>query len=235
MAGLLFKKNKKIFNTALLAVLLMGCVFSAQNAMADYYFDNFSVSDYTTPFTTPFASDFSGNIPLRKKELTPEQKETIRLAKEKMAKKKLQFSDKEFIKQIKKNKIKNVELMLEAGMSPNTDYFGEYALFYAVKYNKTDIALLLLEKGANPNTGFDSSLLWATKNNNKTLVSALVKNGVKVDYTDLVSSKTVLYTALKQGYIDIARILIENGAKIDNYSAAIIDKRNLYDTLGVER
>lgn len=235
MVALLYKKNAKIFNTALAAILFAGCIFNTQNAAADYYFNNFSASDYTTPFVSPFTSDFGGNIPLRKKELTPEQKEKIRLAKEKMAKKKLEFSDKEFIKQIKKNKKENVALMLEAGMSPNTDYFGEYALFYAVKYNKTDIALLLLENNANPNTGFDSTLFWAVKNNNATLAQTLIEKGAKVDYTELVSSKTILYMALKQNHLNIARMLIENGTKIDKYSAQIIDKRNLYNTLGLER
>ncbi len=127
--------------------------------MKKYTFGNFSSSEFSTPFT----SSFSGQIPANKKELTPEEKEVIRAAKEQMKMKKLSFSSEEFIKQIKKNKIENVNLMLKAGVSPNTDYFGEYAIFYAVKYNKTEIAKILLEQGANPNAGFDSPLFWAEK------------------------------------------------------------------------
>ena len=94
-------------------------------------------------------------------------------------------------------------------MSPNADYFGEYALTYAVKGNKTDIALMLLDKGADPNIGFDSSLFWAAKKNNILLVKTLIEKGAKLDYTDLVSSKTILCTALEKNNIEIAKILLE--------------------------
>jgi len=196
-----------------------------------YTFRDFSSSD----FSTPFSSNFSGQIPADKKDLSPKEKEEIRIAKEKMKAKGLQFSNDEFIKQIKKNKKENVNLMLQAGISPNADYFGEYAIYYAVKHNKTEIAKLLLEKGANPNAGFDSSLFWAVKNNNKELTEDLIKRGAKLDFTELVSSKTILYTAIKKNRIEIAKMLIENGAKIDNSSAALIDKKNLYNKLGIER
>lgn len=199
--------------------------------MKKYTFGNFSSSEFSTPFT----SSFSGQIPANKKELTPEEKEVIRAAKEQMKIKKLSFSGEEFIKQIKKNKIENVNLMLKAGVSPNTDYFGEYAIFYAVKYNKTEIAKILLEQGANPNAGFDSPLFWAVKNNNKELTEALIKKGAKLDFTELISSKSILYTALKKNNIEIAKMLIQNGAKIDKHSALLIDKKNLYTKLGIER
>ncbi len=212
--------------------ILLGCIIlNMQAVFADYYFDNFSASD----FSTPFSSSFTGHIPLKKRDLTPEQKEKIRLAKEELTARKLKFSSEEFVKQIKKNKKENIELMLDAGMSPNADYFGEYSLTYAVKNNKTDIALLLLEKGANPNIGFDSSLFWAAKKNNIPLAKALIENGAKVDYTELVSSKTILCTALEKNNIEIAKILLENGAKIDVDSARIIDKKNLFNKLEIER
>lgn len=203
----------------------------ANTAFADYYFDNFSASDLSSPFT----SGFEGYIPLKKQQLTAEQKERIRLAREEMEQKKLAFTSEVFIKQIKKNKTQNVALMLDAGMNPNTDYFGEYALFYASKNNKTETALLLLERGANPNVGFDSPLFWAVKNNNFKLAEKLIEKGAKLDFTELVSSDTILYTALKNKRYEIAKLLIENGAKIDGKSAMVIEKRNLYNTLGVEK
>ena len=125
--------------------------------------------------------------------------------------------------------------MMKAGMSPNTDYFGEYALYYAVRNNKTDIALLLLEKGAAPNTGFDSPLFWAVKNNNYELSKALIDAGAKVDYTELVSSKSILYTALKKKHIEIAKLLLKSGAKMDISSAALIKQKNLFGALDIER
>ncbi len=196
-----------------------------------YTLDNFSPSELQTPFT----SSFSGQIPLNKQNLTPEEKEQMRLAKEKMKEKKLQFSSEEFIKQIKKNKKDNVDLMLKAGISPNIDYFGEYAIFYAVKYNKTDIAKTLLELGANPNAGFDSPLFWAAKNNNTELAKILIDKGAKIDYTELVTSKSILYTALKKNNLELAKILIDKGAKIDGASRVLIEKKNLYAPLGISR
>lgn len=196
-----------------------------------YTSDNFSPSEFQTPFT----SSFTGQIPLNKQNLTPEEKEKIRFAKEQMKAKKLQFSSEEFIKQIKKNKKENVDLMLKAGISPNTDYFGEYAIFYAVKYNKTDIAKTLLEHGANPNAGFDSPLFWAAKNNNTEIAKLLIEKGAKLDFTELVTSKSILYTALKKNNLEIAKTLIDNGAKIDNSSAFIIEKKNLYYKLGIQQ
>ncbi len=207
------------------------CVSNIDETFGKYSFDNFSPSDFSTPFPT----NFSGQIPLRKKEMTPEEKEQIRLAREELVQKKIPFTSEEFIKQIKKNKKDNVELMLKAGMSPNIDYFGEYALFYAVKFNKTEIARLLLDKGANPNTGFDSVLFWAAKNNNTELAKALIQKGAKVNFEELVSSKTILYTALKKNNLELAKILIDNGAKIDMASGIIIDKKNLYEKLGIDR
>jgi len=205
------------------------------NPYAGYSFGNFSATDFTTPFTVPFSSGFSGQIPMNKQEISPEDKEKMRNARETLKQKKISFSSEEFVKQIKKNKIENVKLMLDAGMSPNADYYGEYALYYAAKNNKTEIALLLLEKGANPNTGFDSPVFWAVKNNNYPLAKTLLEKGAKADYTDLVSSKTTLYTALKKNRIELAKLLIEHGAKIDSSSAYIIEKKDLYSKLGIER
>lgn len=247
MAALL---SKKYFKFTLAALILLGCsVFCnpsslLSEARADYYLDNFSTREMSTSIT-PFASDYagkssfsafsSGTVPLSKQKLTREEKEKIRIAKEALKEKKINFSTQEFIKQIKKNKTENVNLMLEAGISPNADYFGEYALFYASKYNKTEIAKTLLEKGANPNLGFDSPLFWAVKNNNFELSKMLVENGAKVDFVELVSSKSILYLALKKGNLEIARLLIENGAKVDAYSMAIINSKDLFEKLGVER
>ncbi len=220
-----------IFTVGIAGVQAGVCASNTDETFGKYSFDNFSASDFSTPFPT----NFSGQIPLRKREMTLEQKEEIRLAREEMVQKKIPFTSEEFIRQIKKNKKDNVALMLKAGMSPNIDYFGEYALFYAVKFNKTEIAQMLLDKGADPNTGFDSVLFWAAKNNNTELAKALIEKGAKVNFEELVSSKTILYVALKKNNLELAKILINNGAKIDMPSGLIIDKKNLYDKLGVER
>ncbi len=202
-----------------------------KNNYIKYTQDNFSTFEYSTPLTP----SFTGQIPVDKQNLTFEEKEKIRVAREEMKAKHLSFSSEEFIKQIKKNKKENVILMLRAGISPNTDFFGEYAIYYAAKYNKTEIAKILLEHNANPNAGFDSPLFCAVKNNNTELAKILIEKGAKPDFTDLVSSKSILFTALKKKNIEIAKILIEKGAKIDTKSKMLIEKKNLYTLLGIEK
>lgn len=227
--------QNKNFKVLTMALILSHSIFSTNPAFCDFSLDDFKDFTPNSGISSPFSSSFTGQIPLKKKDLPPEEKEIMRLAKEELAQKKIAYSSEEFVKQIKKGKIENVKLMMKAGMSPNTDYFGEYALYYAVRNNKTDIALLLLEKGAAPNTGFDSPLFWAVKNNNYELSKALIDAGAKVDYTELVSSKSILYTALKKKHIEIAKLLLKSGAKMDISSAALIKQKNLFGALDIER
>lgn len=225
----------KLFNIFTVTLLLGHSIFSLNPAFCDFSLDDFKEYSAGSGLSSPFSSGFSGQIPLNKQDLTPKEKEAARLAREELNRKKIPFSNEEFIKQIKKNKIENVKLMMNAGISPNADYFGEHALYYAARKKRTDIGLLLLEKGASPNIGFDSPVFWAVKNNDYELTRALIENGAKLDYIDLVSSKSILYTALKEGHIEIAKLLLESGAKMDNHSAFLIKKKNLFDKLGVPR
>ncbi len=231
-----------MFKIITMALLLGHSIFSVQPGFCDFSLDDFRSYTVNSGLSSPYSSqngsyspNFSGQIPLKKQDLTPKDREAMSLAREELNQKKILFSAEEFIKQIKKNNFDNVKLMMQAGMSPNTDYFGEYALYYAVRKNRTEIALYLLEKGAAANAGFDSPLFWAAKNGNFKLAKALVENGAKLDYTDLVSSKSILYTAIKNKNYDIAKLLLESGAKMDKYSAFLIKKKNLFDKLGVPR
>ncbi len=228
-------KMLKFFTIALTISALSYSIFNVQPAFCDFSLSDFREYSPGSGLSSPFSSNFTGQIPLKKQNLSPEDKEKIRLAREELNQKKLAFSSEEFIKQIKKNKIENIKLMLNAGMSPNTDYFGEYALYYAAKKNKTEIALLLLEKGASPDAGFDSPLFWAVKNNNCELSRALIESGANLNYTDLVSSNNILYTALKNKNIEIAKLLLKSGAKMDKHSAYLIKKKNLFDKLQIPR
>lgn len=227
-----FKKSLNIFTAAL---LLSHSIFSAPPAFSDFSLDDFRGYSVGSGLSSPYSSGFSGKTPLNKQDLTSKEKEAAKLAREDLNRKKILFSNEELIKQIKKNKIENVKLMLNAGISPNADYFGEHALYYAARNKKTDIGLLLLEKGASPNIGFNSPLFWAAKNNDYRLAAALIKNGAKLDYIDLVSSKSILYTTLKAGHIEVARLLLENGAKPDTSSAFLIKKKNLFNKLGIAK
>ncbi len=235
-----------MFKIITMTLILGHSIFSTNPAYCDFSLDDFREYTVNSGLSSPYSSDqgklnpyaspnFSGQIPLKKQDLSPKDREKMSLAREELNQKKIPYSSEEFIKQIKKNKFENVELMLNAGMSPNADYFGEYALYYAVKKDRTKIALLLIERGAATNAGFDSPLFWAAKNGNFELSRALIENGARLDYTDLVSSKSILYTAIKNGNYDIARLLLESGAKMDKHSAFLIKKKNLFEKLGVPR
>ena len=89
-----------IFTVGIAGVQAGVCASNTDETFGKYSFDNFSASDFSTPFPT----NFSGQIPLRKREMTLEQKEEIRLAREEMVQKKIPFTSEEFIRQIKKNK-----------------------------------------------------------------------------------------------------------------------------------
>ncbi len=230
-----YKKVTLLTKFFTVALLLGHSIFSTQPAFCDFSLDDFKEYSVGSGLSSPFSPGFSGQIPLGKQDLTPKEKEDVRFAREELNRKKIPYSSEEFIKQIKKNKIDNVKLMMDAGMSPNADYFGEHALYYAARKNKTEIGLLLLEKGASPNIGFDSPVFWAVKNNDYELTKALIESGAKLDYIDFVSSKSILYTALKAGNIKIAKLLLESGTKLDNHSAFLIKKKNLFAKLGVPR
>ncbi len=84
----------------------------------------------------------------------------------------------------------------------------------AILYDR-DLSIIeyLLKNGANINSGDESALFFALKN--KKLFTFLLENGADVNYRNSFG-KTVLYYAIELGDIDIVKILIENGANLNN-------------------
>lgn len=215
-----------LFNIFRKTILFLICLFVFNNLQANSY----ELDSYGSNFDSGFGESYM----IKKKQLTPEEKEQQRSAKEILKSKKIALSEKNFINYAKKNNTEIVKLMLDAGMSPNTDYYGEYALYYAARSNKTDMIKLLLDYGAKPNIGFDSALYWAVKKKNTDAALLLIERGAKINYTDLVSGQSILYAAIKTNQINLAKELIKMGAKMDLNTARLIEKKKLKDKLEIE-
>ena len=93
---------------------------------------------------------------------------------------------------------------------------GQTALNYAVSLNRLQIVEFLLENGAKINEenkkGY-SPLYIAVSKGFKQSVEIMIKHEANIDLEYL------LLTATKKGYIDIAKILIANGAKLEEKDA----------------
>lgn len=181
-------------------------------------------------YNSGFSDDFF-NI-LKKKE-KPTQK--MLEAKEELKRRKIPASVDSFIKYVKKNDIEVMQIFTDAGFNVNTDFFTDYPIYYAAKGQKYEAVKFLLEHGADPNLGFNTPLIEAINKKNAPIAKLLMDYGAKVNEEDFVSGRTLLYTALKKEQYEIARELIKHGAKIDAGSKFIIEEKNLYDTLELDK
>ena len=156
-------------------------------------------------------------------------------AKEEIKRRKIPASVDSFIKYVKKNDIEVMQIFTDAGFNVNTDFFTDYPIYYAAKGQKYEAVKFLLEHGADPNLGFNTPLIEAINKKNAPIAKLLMDYGAKVNEEDFVSGRTLLYTALKKGQYEIARELIKHGAKVDTGSKFIIEEKNLYDTLELDK
>lgn len=152
--------------------------------------------------------------------MTPEQKEILK-------DKKLVPSVECMIKQIKKNNIENVKLLLDCKVNPNASYYSDYPIYIASKYNREDMVKLLFENGAKLDRGFYSELYEAIKNKNESLAYFLIENGAKVNYQDSVTNNTILSLAIKNKMYELAKTLIKKGAKADSLSLKLVKQKKL--------
>lgn len=206
---MLFNFKKIITFICAAIVLTNGCAYSYNSGFSDDFF----------------------NI-LKKKE-KPTQK--MLDAKEELKRRKIPASVDSFIKYVKKNDTEVMQIFTDAGFNVNTDFFTDYPIYYAAKGQKYEAVKFLLEHGADPNLGFNTPLIEAINKKNAPIAKLLMDYGAKVNEEDFVSGRTLLYTALKKGQYEIARELIKHGAKVDTGSKFIIEEKNLYDTLELDK
>ena len=210
--AVLLSKIKKIFTIISVAVFILnGCAFAFDSGFSDDFFNILKKS--------------------QKKEQTPQ----MLAAKEELKKRKIPASVDSFIKYVKKNDIEIMQIFVDAGFDVNTDFYTDYPIYYATRHKRYEAAKFLLENGANPNLGFNPPLIEAIKKKNPQIAHLLIKHGAKVNVDDFMSGNTILYTALKLKQYEIARDLIEHGARIDTRSKYIIERKNLYDVLKIDK
>src|SRR5690606_645289 len=97
---------------------------------------------------------------------------------------------------------------------------GFTALHAAVRNNNAEVAALLLQFGADPNLIANpqlqnaSPLLWSVRSGCFECAELLIDYGADVTLAGGVESKTTpLSLATRKGFRDIAKVLIENGAR----------------------
>ncbi len=156
----------------------------------------------------------------QKNELSQEQKDIL-------VSKKLNPSPKCLLKQVQKNNIENVALLLEFGINPNIAYMGEYPIYIATKNNNFEMVKLLYKNGAKLDKSINSELFTAVKKKNNEMAQFFLDKKANIHYVDFLSENTILYMALKNNMYDIAQQLILKGAKIDIKSAWIIKGKKL--------
>ncbi len=114
---------------------------------------------------------------------------------------------------------KNLEKALKKCPSVDVrDNQGFMPLHYAAEYNLLDNVDLLLQKDANPNHMSQSKIspvLHAVLNNSRSSVQSLLNYGAMIDLVCLEEQATYLLIALEKDLFDMARFLINQGAKID--------------------
>lgn len=180
-------------------------------------------------FESSFDDNFFNSLNKPKKEKTPEMIQ----AKEELKKRKIAPSVDSFVKHVKKNDVEVLKLFVQAGFNVNSDFYTDYPIYYAAKANSYEAAKFLLENGANPNLGFNPPLITAINNKNSQMAHILMQYGAKVNTTDFMSGNTLLYNALRKNQIEIARDLIQHGARIDAGSKYLIERNKLFSKLGL--
>ena len=156
----------------------------------------------------------------QKNQLTQEQKNIL-------TSKKLTPTAQCLIKQIKKDNIENVGLLLEFGVNPNTAYISEYPIYIAAKKNNFDILKLLYDHGAKLDKSMNSELYVAVKNKNTEMANFLLDKKANIHYIDSITENTILYIALKNDMLDVAHRLISKGIGADIKSIKLIKKKKL--------
>lgn len=209
MAVLLSNFKKIILCICATVLFLNGCAYSFESFMDDDFF----------------------NVLKKKEQPTKE----ILEAKEELKKRKIPASVDSFIKYVKKNDTEVLKIFTDAGFNVNTDFYTDYPIYYAAKSQKYEAAKFLLEHGANPNLGFNTPLSEAINKKDTKIAKLLIDYGAKVNIDDFMSGHTLLYIALKKEQYETAKYMIEHGAKIDSMSKMLIESKNLYETLSINK
>lgn len=105
-----------------------------------------------------------------------------------------------------------VKLLLAKGARTDVvSTIGGTPLLVAIKHKQLAVVRLLLDAGAVPQS---SELVWAASQGNPELVEALLAKNAPIDGWGF-TKQTPLMAAARSGKIEVVRILVERGAKLD--------------------
>jgi ankyrin repeat protein len=131
-----------------------------------------------------------------------------------------------FLKAVKDGDLHAIETLLSVGFDPNQPVHGHTPLWFAIQWNRTDAVDLLLNEHADPNAlvmtgkdleqygGNETPLGLAVLNSNQRLAWKLISSGAHVDAKG-PTGRTVLFTAVREGHLDMIRFLIQDGAEVN--------------------
>ena len=192
-----------------------------------------SAYSYESSFPFPFEFGHSSDIYLNVKKPLPKKMEDLERANEILKQKKISKSPQDILKYIKQDDAEKIKLLLDAGMDSNGQIYVNTPVYYAAKNNSSNVLKVLLENGADPNKDMSSPLEEVIKAGNSECAKLLVENGADINYYNGISDESMLFLALKKGEYELAKMILEKGAKPDQKSYRIIKKKKLDEKYGI--
>lgn len=93
------------------------------------------------------------------------------------------------------------------------NFFSAKSLEDAVQRNSIRSARHLLEKGV-PQTKINECIILAV-HSGVNMIALLLEYGADVNHQNIYGGKTPLHIAAQHGYVDVARFLLQHGARTD--------------------
>lgn len=149
---------------------------------------------------------------------TPEAGSDQLAAREKLAQKRIPYTEAAFAKAVEEGDTGAVELFLAAGMTTEAkDAAGRTVLINAASKGSNNISKKLLGKGADVNARDgkgSTALMESAEGDHKDTTEVILESGADVNLTDN-DGRTALIRAAARGNSEIVRMLINKGARID--------------------
>ncbi|HYY97785.1 MAG TPA: ankyrin repeat domain-containing protein, partial [Pyrinomonadaceae bacterium] len=139
-------------------------------------------------------------------------------ARERLAQKKIPFSEEAFTRAVEEGDTDTVELLLAAGMSPEVrDGAGRTALITAASRGSNHVSQELLSRGADVNArdaDGSTALMQSALAGHQETTDVLLRGGADVNLINN-QGQTALILAAARGHADIVRKLLDRGARVE--------------------